>query len=149
MFVAAVMSPAGSGPSPGQAQRPGVWLQELLTAIEAGKKPINVASLTGLAPLAQAAGKPIPLEWVASVLLNDPVSWQDRLVLLRTQAGTDLEAATLSLFREAGLDFGLDVPRQLLAMAESVRDEAYAEKLRERISLEEAARAALQPPEKG
>lgn len=149
VFVAAVMSPTGRGPSPGEAQRLSVWLQELVTAIDDSPQPIGVAGLTSLAPLAQAAGKPIPLEWLARVLINDPVSRQDRLVLLRTQAGTELEASTLTLFRRAGLDFGLDVPRQLLAMAESVGDDAYAADLRERVSLEEAARAALQPSEQG
>ena len=149
VFVAAVMSPAGSGPSPGKAQQLSVWLQELLTAIDASQQPIDVAGLVSLAPLAQAAGQPIPQEWLADVLTSNPVSWQDRLALLRTQAGTELEVTALALFREAGLDFGLEVPKQLLAMADSVRDEAYAEALRERISLEEAARAALQPAGEG
>lgn len=149
LYVAAVMYPAVSEASPADAPQPGELLEDLLTAIDAGKQPMDVAGLTGLAPLAKLAGRPIPIKWAADVLVGGRLSWQERLDLLLMYAGTEYEARIVALFREAGLDFGLEVPRQLLAMAESVRDDAYAADLRERVSLEEAARAALQPSEQG
>ena len=149
LFVAAAMSPVGSGATPGNAQEPSEMYEELLTAIEASRQLMSVSDLTALAPLATAAGRPIPVQWTADLIRRSFLSWQEQLDLLQIYAGTEYAVEVLALFREAGLEFGLDVPRQLLAMAESVGDDSYAQELRARVALEEAAKRAMQPAEQG
>ena len=132
------------------AQEPnqqGDLLQRLLATIEAGEQPLGAEGLMMLAPLAQAAGTPIPFEWVADLLEKGGLNRQQQLGLLRMYAGPEEAARLLALYRDSGLDQGLEVPRQLLALAEESGDVFYAEELRQRVEREEAARKALLPAE--
>lgn len=149
LLGAAVLRLNAGEASPATALRAGALMQRVLIAVEAGGQPVGTAGLKALIPMARNTGIPIPLHWTANALGHGGVTWQDRLETLQTYAGTEEEKGCIDLFREAGWDQGLEVPRQLLAMAESVGDDSYARELRTRVALEEAAQRALQPAEAG
>ena len=121
-------------------------LPRLLASIESSKQPLGAYGLMLLAPMAQATGNPIPFEWVADLLKKGGLPWQQQHRLLRAYAGSEDAPRLLALYRDSGLDKGLDLPRQLHAMAAEAGDEFYSEELQQRIEREEAARKGLLPP---
>ena len=151
LLVAVGMRPAipeeGTQDPAQETTQKGDLLQRLLTAIEAGEQPLGADGLLMLAPLAQAAGSPIPFQWVADLLEKGGLKRQQQLGLLGLYAGSEDAHKVLALFRDSGLDQGLEVTRQLLAFAEESGDVSYAEDLRQRVEREEAAKKALLPVE--
>ena len=150
LMAAGLRPPGAEEASQDPAQEPnqqGDVLQRLLTAIENGEQPLGAEGLMMLAPMAQAAGTPIPFEWASGLLEKGGLNLQQQLGLLGLYAGSEDAARLLALYRVSGLDQGLEVPRQLLAMAEQSGDVSYAEELRQRVEREEAARKALLPAE--
>ena len=149
LLVAVGMRPAipeeGTQNPAQETTQKGDLLQRLLTAIEAGEQPLGADGLLMLAPLAQAAGSPIPFQWVADLLEKGGLKRQQQLGLLGLYAGSEDAHKVLALFRDSGLDQGLEVTRQLLAFAEESGDVSYAEDLRQRVEREEAAKKALLP----
>ena len=151
LLVAVGMRPAipeeGTQDPAQETTQQGDLLQRLLTAIEAGEQPLGADGLLMLAPLAQAAGSPIPFQWIADLLEKGGLKRQQQLGLLGLYAGSEDAHKVLALFRDSGLDQGLEVTRQLLAFAEESGDVSYAEDLRQRVEREEAAKKALLPVE--
>ena len=149
LLGAAVLRLNAGEASPATALRARALMQRVLIAVEAGGQPVGTAGLKALIPVARTTGIPIPLHWTANALGLGGVTWRERLETLQTYAGTEEVKGCIDLFRQAGWDQGLEVPRQLLAMAESVNDESYARELRARVAQEEAAKRALQPAGQG
>ena len=96
-----------------------------------------------LASMAQAMGSSIPFEWVADLFMEGSLTWQQQLSLTHMYADSSDADKLLELTRDSGLDRGLEVLRQLRAMAETSADTAYANELKQRIEREEAAEKAL------
>ena len=118
-------------------------LPRLLATIEAGKQPLGAASLMLLAPKARETGNAVQFEWVADLLNNGGLPWQQQLSLLRAYEGSEDTLRILELFRNAGLNAGLAVSRKLFAMAEESGDISFAKELQQRVEREEAARREL------
>ena len=111
----------------------------LIAGIEASEQALSAAGLMVLAPMACAAGNPVPIEWVADLLERGHLNAQQQLAWLRACVHSEDTPKMLGLFQKLGLDKGLEVPKQLLGMAQGAGSTSYARELRHRIQHEEAA----------
>ena len=119
------------------------FLRRVLGGIAASGRPLNANGLTMLASMARGTGSSVPFEWVADMFMKGGLTWQQQRSLLRMYADSSDADKLLELTRASGLDRGLEVLRQLRAMAETSADTAYANELKQRIEREEAAEKAL------
>ena len=119
------------------------FLRRVMGGIAASGRPLNANGLTMLASMARGTGSSVPFEWVADRFMKGGLTWQQQRSLLRMYADSSDADKLLELTRDSGLDRGLEVLRQLRAMAETSADTAYANELQQRIEREEAAEKAL------
>ena len=142
LLMAVGMGPMGPM-VPGETGQSAQFLGRVLRGIAASGQPLCANGLTMLASMAQAMGSSIPFEWVADLFMEGSLTWQQQLSLTHMYADSSDADKLLELTRDSGLDRGLEVLRQLRAMAETSADTAYANELKQRIEREEAAEKAL------